>query len=482
MAGTLGSILSFDGPGPVNQVGSYPFLGAPQAPPIAAPKGGFVSQHPGMAPNEGVTSAQVEPLITYKAMIAIDASSHDQNFIKSEPLFATRPERPNAFEITKVFTLSCLNYHLNRQHERLAEPYNQKRGREDPTPLSPDQVITEDNFSDHLVFLGFVADTSNAPTVNCGPNNPAPKTLVISIQSKGKMDCAYLWGGGKERVAAEVGDHVGFVVKRLNSVQKPCDNLIKDRDAGSDQVWRQLLDNIGPLQVLPIAARRHYCWNTKTICDAENLQSLMMKYSHGHQYMEYSRNKTGTTEYYSDRYTYRDVAKRTNEFPSNPADFTESKDAPLRHSATDLEKEKWTGPPVSTRAVLFDDLVDEHVIDAYSRGTNYVSVNNLSEMWCTNQSYTISPVVRVGLVICAGYIQEVFSAPPARHMIAQACTTRNGGVPMTKPFRSRKEGDIRNGDNINFPFGVLQDSYGLHMFVHLPPPPFTLTEEDRKRL
>jgi len=482
MSNTLG-FIKFDGPGPVNQIGSYPFMGTPKSSSDDSSKGGEPWTHPGKEPMVGVSSAQVEPLITYKILIAIDSLSFDQNFVPSEPLWAVRPRLPNRHDITKVFSLACLNHHLRKQHERMKKPpTSRKRIRDDSDPLNPADVITEDNFTKHLVFLGFVSDASGPGLLSTGASNPSPKTMLVTMQIKGKLDSAYCWGGGQQRVPLEIGDHVGYVVKRMNKIDQPTEGLVHDNN-DPNAAWAQLLNNLGPLQVMPIAARRRFCFNQKTIADDRSLQSLYRKYVNGHFYMAYERTHNAAGEPvtpYVDRYTYRDVNVRSGELPFSSAAYSESKDAPIRSAVTALEKIKKTGPPLPVTNLLFDDLADSSTIDAFSRGTHFVSINNLNTRWA-QRDVVVRPVVKIGLVINGGYIMDVYSEAPPRDMVASACTVRNGESTAAQKFYG-KNGELYNGDNINYNFAVLKDRYGVHVFVHVPPPTFTLSETDAREL
>jgi hypothetical protein len=385
------SFMNLSRPSSQNFDGGYTFLSAPTAPYLD----GKINSEPWTVPSSsgaspGVSSTHMEPLITFQLM-----AYEPSNYTTSEPIFGILAA--NLEGIVKVYTLAELNDFLQRQHKYWIEKMDTRKRKY--STLTAEELITEKNFSEKIAFIGFVADTSHN-SLGQSRDDHGPTTKLLTIHSKGKLDCAYLWGSGKRKIGTQTGDHVAFVVKRMNKV----DNIVSNTKDLKD-----FIENIGPLQVLPIASRRREMFNFFTIgaIGADNLL-----------------------------YNLRGSSYRNGE-----------------------------GLPVES--FLFDNIKDDYHTDAYHRGTAFATVDNIEEIYTADPRITsqITPIIKEGLVISAGYIMGVFSEPPPSDNVAKAISYQNGFV--SKIMSERKF--YKNGVPTNIAHALLQDDYGIHLFVHLSP-------------
>jgi len=402
-------------------------------------------EHPSQSPSEGVSSNQVEPMITYPIMNARDTMDpKEQNYAQGEPIFAVKNASTEGIE--KTYSLAQINHELDKQHEVLlnisAVSEAGKRKRDAGSYIVAD-FITEDNFEEKLVFLGFVADTSHNSQGNSTSANPGNPVGLLTLHARGKLDQAYLWGGGSRRVACQVGDHVGFTVKRMNSVDMICD--LDQETVG----LHGLLSAIGPLQVKPIAARRKHTFLSHTI-----------------------KHRTVST------YIGESKGRATTGMPCiNYTIDTPTEELLIlrRSSHRRLDRLNYT-----TLDQTYGGLVDDYGVDAYCRGTSFATITNLIPLvlgLCRDEGAHIR--VKSGNVIETGYIMDVHTGVPPNDMIQRATSFSNGYLNRYTPS-SRSDPDFGDtyerprSDDINLAHARLQDDYGIHLFVHLTCSPFML--------
>ena len=378
---------------------SFPFESAPQTDTEAS---GFPWQQSGKI-KRGQASTMLEPSVTYQATIACNSfTTRPYNLCQSEPLFGILGMGNNSIE--KVYSLAQLNALLYYQHheilEKLEKLSSTKRVREEEL-IDINKIVTEQNFSRKIVFLGFLSKESHNALGKTSSDNPAPPTLIISIHAKGKMEGGvYLWGGGKTRNPCIVGDHLGFVVKRMNLV----DNI----DRGDHKNFYELCRDVGPLQILPIAARRKNMFSAITFC------------------------KRTTDE------VFESMAKGSHRRTWSDKEFGE------------VQKETTT---ITVSELLFRNLRDCYDVGAYERGINFVGISNFLSL-LAREDNSAKIKVFTGMVIRVGYALATYCSAPPQKLVAQATSLAN-------------QSDESPDTVTNVSHNTLQSTYGMDFCINM---------------
>jgi hypothetical protein len=175
-----------------------------------------------------------------------------------------------------------------------------------------------------------------------------------------------------------------------------------------------LLDLIGPLQVMPISTRIPEMYNIKTIQKGPNSAAVALeRYRHG-----------------SMRDDERDYKLTSSE-------------------------------------LIFGNLADNGRIDSYNRGTSFVTVTNLLALIFRSDP---APIIQIkeGLVTPGGIVMSVDTDAPNPNEQAAAISTANISAASNRPNAQYR----RNVTNVAH--ARLQDDNGFHLFVYLPPTTFTV--------